>query len=74
MINAVDKFDIGRFHHLKIKYVLDRPPADRLLHEILTIACAGRTDWNTGEWDTLLNHIRSSELTVGEYLKEAADE
>ena len=63
--------DIGRFHHLKVKYVVDRPPADLLLAAILDRACNGRTDWNPLEWKTIIDDIRSSELTVGEYLKEA---
>lgn len=71
MISINQVLDMGRFDHLKVKYVVDRPPADLLLAAILDRACNGRTDWNPLEWKTIIDDIRSSELTVGEYLKEA---
>lgn len=69
MISIHQVLDMGRFDHLKVKYVVDRPPADPLLMAILDRACNGRTDWNLAEWNTIIDDIRSSELTVGEYLE-----
>jgi|TARA_Y100000289_G_C3894883_1_gene135933 hypothetical protein len=74
-MNPINKIvDIERFHHLKVKYVVDRPPADPLLDAILNHACNGRTDWNVQEWNVIIQDIRESELTVGEYLEAAINE
>ena len=74
MIPINQVLDMGRFDHLKVKYVVDRPPADPLLDAILNHACNGRTDWNVQEWNVIIKDIRESELTVGEYLEAASNE
>ena len=74
MNNKKSIIDIARFHHLRVCYVVDRPANDPLLVEVLEAACGGRTDWNVAEWDALIKHIRQSNLTVGEFLRECENE
>lgn len=58
--------NINKMLHRKVKYVLQQP--DDLCDAVLDIVTAGRDVWNLEDWNALVQHIESSELTVGEYI------
>ena len=58
--------NINTMLHRKVKYVLQQP--DDLCDAVLDIVTNGRDGWNMEDWNVLVAHIETSELTVGEYI------
>lgn len=64
MINLDDE----RVRKRKLKWTLDFE--DEMAETILTLASEGRISWTLSEWVALVNSIKNSELTIGEWLEQ----
>lgn len=62
MINLDDE----RVRKRKLKWTLDFE--DEMAETVLTLASQGRISWTLSEWVALVNSIKNSELTIGEWL------
>lgn len=62
MINLDDE----RVRKRKLKWTLDFE--DEVAETVLTLASQGRISWTLSEWVALVNSIKNSELTIGEWL------
>lgn len=62
LINLED----SRVRKRKLKWTLDFE--DEMADAILFLAQNGRMSWTLSEWNALVNSIKNSELTIGEWL------
>lgn len=63
-------FDISDHQHLKMMYVPGRGDRDPVFLYVLDAISGHQRDWRLDEWEALIQHMVSSDLTVGEYLEE----
>ena len=61
-------FNLNSKAHLKVRYIFERNDHE-LENAILDLVCGEKTRWTPSEWKVVINHITSSDLTVGEYIK-----
>jgi hypothetical protein len=61
-------FSLDSKAHLKVRYIFERNDHE-LENAILDLVCGEKTRWTPSEWKVVINHITSSDLTVGEYIK-----
>lgn len=58
--------DDAKTRKRKLKWTLDFE--DDTANAVLTLAANGRLEWTLSEWETLLKTIKTSELTIGQWL------
>ena len=67
-------FEIDDHRHLKVCYTLNHPAKSerrqQLMEYILNLAAGGQTRFTLQEWETLVDEIINSRLTVGEWMEE----
>jgi len=61
-------FNLQSKAHLKVRYIFEKND-QALENAVLDLVCGENTRWTPKEWGVVINHITSSDLTVGEYIK-----
>ena len=61
-------FNLNSKAHLKVRYIFEKND-QALENAVLDLVCGENTRWTPKEWGVVIDHITSSDLTVGDYIK-----
>ena len=61
-------FNLQSKAHLKVRYIFEKND-HALENAVLDLVCGENTRWTPKEWGVVIDHITSSDLTVGDYIK-----
>lgn len=61
-------FNLNSKAHLKVRYIFERNDTE-LENAVLDLVCGEKKRFYPQEWEAVIEHITSSDLTIGQYIK-----